>query len=68
MKKAITILLLYDALQSKEGVNLNTFMGENDISLSTFRRYISDINYYLAECYSGKNVTYFGDEMLYKIT
>ena len=67
MKKSIAILQLYDALKSKKGVNLATFVDRNDISVSTFRRYLSDINDYLSECYSGKTVFYINDEKTYKI-
>ena len=67
MKKSIIILLLYDSLQSRDGVNLPSFIKEQNISLSTFRRYISDINYYLIECYSGRSVKYYNVEKKYRL-
>lgn len=67
MKKSQLVLLLYNELCSEQGVNMDEFMNEHNIALSTYRRYISDINIYLSDTFSGKSVVYITAEKKYKI-
>ena len=50
--------MIYDRLNNGEQILLVEIMNEFDISLSTFRRYISEINIFLSDTYQSKVVYY----------
>ena len=68
MKKCLIILALYEDLRSPQGVSMTNFIVRNGISVSSFRRYVSDINCYLSESYSGEEVIYQPEKKRYIIT
>lgn len=67
MKKALQILALYDGLKKSEGVMFSEFTKRYGISLSTFRRYLLDINAYLVAASPDEKVKYFKSEKIYRI-
>lgn len=67
MKKCLIILALYDDLRSPQGVSLTNFIQNYGISVSSFRRYINDINCYLSEIFSGEEVVYQAEKKRYII-
>ena len=58
MNKSQIVLMIYDRLNKGEQILLVEIMNEFDISLSTFRRYISEINIFLSDTYQNKVVYY----------
>lgn len=58
MNKSQVVLMIYDRLNKGEQILLVEIMNEFDISLSTFRRYISEINIFLSDTYQNKVVYY----------
>ena len=58
MNKSQIVLMIYDRLNKGEQILLVEIMNEFDISLSTFRRYISEINIFLSDTYQSKVVYY----------
>lgn len=50
--------MIYDRLNKGKQILLVEIMNEFDISLSTFRRYISEINIFLSDTYQNKVVYY----------
>ena len=50
--------MIYDRLNKGEQILLVEIMNEFDISLSTFRIYISEINIFLSDTYQNKVVYY----------
>lgn len=50
--------MIYDRLNKGEQILLVEIMNEFDISLSTFRRYISEINIFLSDTFQNKVVYY----------
>ena len=58
MNKSQIVLMIYDRLNKGKQILLVEIMNEFDISLSTFRRYISEINIFLSDTYQNKVVYY----------
>ena len=58
MNKTQVILYLYDFLLNGGRIYLEETMVNYDISLSTFRRYISEINIFLCNTYKNQVVYY----------
>ena len=58
MNKTQAILYLYDVLLNGGRIYLEEAMVNFDISLSTFRRYISEINIFLCNTYKNQAVYY----------
>ena len=58
MNKTQVILYLYDVLLNGGRIYLEETMVNYDISLSTFRRYISEINIFLYNTYKNQVVYY----------
>ena len=58
MNKTQVILYLYDVLLNGGRIYLEETMVNYDISLSTFRRYISEINIFLCNTYKNQVVYY----------
>ena len=58
MNKSQIVLMIYDRLNKGEQILLVEIMNEFDISLSTFRRYISEINIFLSDTFQNKVVYY----------
>ena len=58
MNKTQAVLYLYYYLQQDKSIYLDEVMNDFAISLSTFRRYISEINIFLSDTYQNKVVYY----------
>ena len=58
MNKTQAVLYLYYYLQQGKSIYLDEVMNDFNISLSTFRRYISELNIFLCETYQNKVLYY----------
>ena len=58
MNKSQVVLVIYDRLIKGNQILLLEVMNEFGISLSTFRRYISEINIFLSDTYQNRVVYY----------
>lgn len=56
--KSQIVLYLYDKLVAKEKLYIDEIIGEYNISIRTFRRYISEINAFLCNNYKNQFVSY----------
>ena len=56
--KTQIVLFIYDELIHGRKLNTNTILGEFQISLRTFRRYISELNAYFANFYKNTTIKY----------
>lgn len=65
--KSELLLILYDLLQSVEGITKNSFCTEYCVSSSAFKRYISDIRCYLMENRSYLELLYLREYKTYRI-
>lgn len=63
--KSQIVLYMYDKLLSKEGFTIFDIMSTFNISERTFRRYVSEINCYLANNYKTEVVSYDSDTKKY---
>ena len=56
--KTQVVLFMYEKLLNGENIYLDEIIGEFEISLRTFRRYINEINIYLANFNKFKQIKY----------
>lgn len=56
--KSQIILYMYDELINNREIKMNEIIALYDISVRTFRRYISEINSYLCNNYKNQTVVY----------
>ena len=56
-RKSYILLSMYDTLRSGKPIRINECMGDYDISIATFRRYIAFLRVYFIEN-SGQDVEY----------
>ena len=66
-KKDQIILYIYDELIHGRDILRNQILGEFNISLRSFRRYISTINVYLSNFYKSQEVIYDYKTRSYKL-
>lgn len=67
ISKIQIVIFLYEKLRRGEIVRMDVFMAEFNISIRTFRRYISEINAYLSNQFMNEEVVYDFKERTYKI-
>lgn len=65
--KTQIVVYMYDALINGEELCMDEILNEYNISVRTFRRYISEINSFLSNNYKNKTVTYDGFTNSYKL-
>ena len=58
MCKGIAILYIYDKLLQGEEVYMETIINDLNISVRTFRRYISDIKTFLYDNFKNQTIAY----------
>ena len=58
LTKTQVVLFIYDELIHGKKIHTNSIIGEFNISLRTFRRYISEINAYFANFYKNTIIKY----------
>ena len=58
LTKTQVVLFIYDELIHGKKIQTNSIIGEFNISLRTFERYINEINVYFANFYKNQIVKY----------
>lgn len=66
MSKSYILLQMYDDLRSGTGIRIAECCGKYEISVATFRRYISFLRGYFNEMY-GCELIYDADSSLYRL-
>ena len=58
IKKSQSVLYIYDELINNKEIRLEDIINKYNISIRTFRRYISEINAFLSNNYKNQSVVY----------
>jgi len=61
------VLALYDKLRRNNKVIMDDFLSEYEISVRSFRRYVSEINTFFCNEFMNEEVVYDFDDRAYKI-
>ena len=58
INKSQSVLYIYDELINNKEIRLEDIINKYNISIRTFRRYISEINIFLANNYKNQSILY----------
>ena len=64
--KSYVLLRMYDSLRKDSGIKLAEWCGKYEISVATFRRYISFLRGYFDEVY-GREIEYSAEMSVYRL-
>lgn len=65
--KSQVVLYMYHKLMNSKGITLDEIVSKFNISIRTFRRYISEINVFLYNNYLGTEVVYDTNSKIYSL-
>ena len=67
INKSQSVLYIYDELINNKEIRLEDIINKYNISIRTFRRYISEINIFLANNYKNQSIQYDLKEKVYRL-
>ena len=67
INKCQSVLYIYDELINNKEIRLEDIINKYNISIRSFRRYISEINIFLANNYKNQSIQYDLKEKVYRL-